>query len=102
MKLIRQLISFLKKWLWDKPIITPQPKATDVLNQWICVEYKKQWVSLRKNELTAWNRMGRKDKRAMAKRFETLQKKGHLKFVEIKGKMICIKSKDYESKSEKL
>jgi len=96
MKLIRQLISFLRKLLWHKL------KAVDVLDRWYCIQYKRQWVSLRKSELVAWSRMSRKDKRAMAKRFEILQKKGHIKFVEIKGKMICIKSKDYESKSDKL
>ena len=100
MKTVRQFFLWLKKWFWDKPTSKPEPlKATDVLNNYICIKYHDQWINLRKSELVAWNKMSRKDRRAMAQRFRIMEKKGKIMFVEIKGKMTCIKNKDYESKS---
>ncbi|MBE3086026.1 MAG: hypothetical protein IMZ64_07400 [Bacteroidetes bacterium] len=92
MKIIRQLLQFLRKLIWVKP----NPKAADVIDLWITVKYKKQFISLRRNEVEAWNRMARKDKRAMAKRFEILEKKGEIKFIKVKGKTIATKTKSYE------
>jgi hypothetical protein len=101
MKIIRQLLSFLFKWFWTKPTSKPPPlKATDVINQYICIDYKGQWVNLRKVELPLWNRLSRFDKRAMALRFKVMERKKILKFVEIKGKMTAIFEKNYESKTD--
>jgi hypothetical protein len=95
-----QIIKFLK-WikylLWTKPAVEP-PKATDDLQNWIVINYHGQKINLRINELAKWNGMGRKDKRAMAKRFETQEKKGWIRFEMINGKWICIKNKDYNPK----
>jgi hypothetical protein len=103
MKVIRLIIAWLIKWFWIKPISKPEPlKATDVINQWICVKYHDQWINIRKSEMNAWNLLGRKDRRAMAQRFNILEKKGHIRFMEINGKMTCVKNKDYEGKADAL
>jgi hypothetical protein len=36
----------------------------------------------------------------MAQKFATMERKGLIKFVEINGRMTCIKAKDYESKAD--
>lgn len=101
MKIVRQILAFLKKWFWDKPTAEPKPlKATEVLHNYVCVKYHDQWINLRKSEIDAWNKLSRKDRRAMAQRFRVLEKKGKLRFVEINGKMTCIKNKDYEGKED--
>jgi hypothetical protein len=93
MNIVQQFFNWLKKWFWDKPTNKPEPlKATDVLNRYICIKYHEQWINLRRSELQAWNRMSRKDRRAMGQRFRQLEKKGKLMFVEINGKMTCIQN----------
>jgi len=100
-KIVRQLSAFLRKWFWTKPTEKPrEPKATQVIHNYICVKYRDQWINLRKSEIEAWNRMSRKDRRAMAQRFAVLQKKGKIKFVEINGQMTCVKNKDYGNKAD--
>lgn len=97
-KTVRHILAFLKKWFWTEPTSKDKPlKATDVIGKYICFKYKGQWINLRKSELTAFNRMGRKDKRAMGLRFKSMQKKGQIMFREINGKMVCLKNKDYEA-----
>jgi len=100
-QIIRHILSFFKRWFWVKPTAKDRPlKATEVIkNYWVCVKYRDQWINLRKSEVPAWNKMGRKDRRAMAQRFAVMERKGKIKFVEIDGKMTCIKNKDYESRA---
>ena len=102
MKIIRHILHWLKKWFWTKPTAKPEePKATEVIQNYICVKYHDQWINLRKGaEVNAWNRMSRKDRRAMAQRFAVLEKKGKIKFVEIEGQMTCVKNKDYANKAD--
>jgi hypothetical protein len=101
MRIIRQIISFLKNWFWTKPVEKPEPfKATEVKHLYTCIDYKGQWVNIKKTEVDMFNAMARTDKRAMARRFAVLQKKGHVRFEEIGGQMMCIKNKDYESKAD--
>lgn len=100
-QLIRQFLAWLQKWFWTKPTSKPDPpKATDALPYYVCVKYHDQWINLRKSEVPLWNAMSRKDRRGMAQRFATLEKKGYIRFEEINGKMTCIKNKDYESKAD--
>jgi len=100
MRIIRQIFHWIIKWFWLKPTDPNDPKikATQVLHNYICVKYHDQWINLHKSEIVMWNRLSRKDKRAMAQRFYHQEKKGHIKFVEINGKMTCIKNKNYESR----
>lgn len=100
--MIKKIIDWLVYWLWIRPISRPKPpKATEVTDQYVCIDYKGQWVNMKKTELPAWNKMGRKDKRGMARRFTIMEKKGQVKFTEINGKVICIKNKDYEANNGK-
>lgn len=97
MKLIRQFISFIVKWLWKKPTEKERLKATDVCNEYQCVEYKGQLINLKKTELPMWEAMARSDKRAMALKFKKQQEKGYIKFIKINGQDVCVKNKDYET-----
>ena len=101
MKLIRQILDFLKNLFWTQPTDKPEPfKATEVIHLYTCIKYKGQWVNLRKNEVQAFEALARSDKRAMAMRFKKQVEKGHLKFVEINGVMTCVKNKNYGSKAD--
>jgi hypothetical protein len=98
-KIVRQLSAFLRKWFWTKPTEKPrEPKATQVIHNYICVKYKDQWINLKKTEVAAFHAMARSDKRAMAMRFRKMQEKGKIRFEEINGQMVCIKNKDYENR----
>ena len=102
------ILTYLKKviraiwyWLLRRPISKPEPiKATAVVDEYITIDYKSQLISLRKSELQAFNALSRKDKRAMAKRFETLQKKKQVIFQDINGKVVAIWNKDYENRRQ--
>ncbi len=100
MRIIRQIFQWFIKWFWLKPTDPKDPpiKATQVLHNYICIKYHGQWINLLKSEMIMWNGLSRKDKRAMGKRFHYQEKKGHIRFVEINGKMTCIKNKNYEAR----
>jgi len=61
----------------------------------VVIEYNGQKINLRKTELLMFHKMSRNNKRAMANRFKTLEKKGQIRFEEINGKITAIKNKDY-------
>jgi hypothetical protein len=89
--------TWLKKIFWIRP--TDLPKATEVESEYVVLDYKGHLVNLKKTEVIAFNAMSRKDKRAMALRFDKLVKDGKIRFETINGKLIAIKNKDYEAKS---
>lgn len=100
------ILSYLKKairaiwyWLLRRPISKPEPmKATEVVDQYIVIDYHGQLINLRKSEVVAFNAMSRKDKRAMANRFKIMQKKGQIIFQQINGKPVAIRNLDYENR----
>lgn len=99
-QILIKILKWIKHWFWEEPVKKDPPlRATDVIKHYVCIRYKNQWINLRKSEIQMWNRMTRKDKRAMAQRFETLERKGQVKFVKINGKMTCVKNRDYESRT---
>ena len=99
--MIKKIINWIIKWLWTKPTSKPEPlKATEVINYWTIVNYHGQKINLHNSELGMWDSMGRKDKRAMALRFKTMEKKGLIKFIEINGKMTCVKNFAYDKRAE--
>ena len=101
MKAIRQFLAWLKNLFWIIPTSKPaRLKATDVINQYVCVKYHDQWINIKKSEVELWNKLGRHDRRGMALRFKTMERKGILKFEEINGKMTAIYNKDYEGKAD--
>lgn len=101
------ILSYLKKairaiWYWllrREPV--PEPvKATAVIDEYITIDYRGQLISLRKSELAAFNALSRKDKRAMAKRFEVMQKKKQIIFQQIGDKIVAIRNRDYENRGK--
>ncbi len=99
---IRKFLWWIKFLFWTKPTSKPEPlKATEVIKNWTIINYHGQKVNLHKNELAYWERMSRKDKRAMAKRFEVLEKKGHIRFETINGVETCINNLDYQARADK-
>jgi hypothetical protein len=96
--MIKKIILWIKYWLWDKPISKPDPpKLTDVQKNYVVIKYHGQMINLHVNEVPLWNNMNRHDRRGMAKRFESMEKDGRIRFEKINGKMICIKNKNYEN-----
>jgi len=101
-KLIRKFLLWIKYWFWQKPTAKPEvPKATEVINNWIVFKYHEQNICLRRSEIQMWNELGRKDRRAMALRFEIMENKGQIKFQEIGGKTVAIWNKDYQERADK-
>ena len=102
------ILTYLKKvvraiwyWLLRRPISKPEPvKATAVVDEYVTIDYRGQLISLRKSELQAFNALSRKDKRAMAKRFEVMQKKKQIIFQQIGNKVIAIRNKDYANRGK--
>lgn len=96
MKALEKFLSYLRDLFWTRPTTQPlEPKATDVVDYYTCIKYKDQWIYLRNDEVEAFDNLSRKDKRGMAQRTAQMVKKGKLRFVEINGKMTCVKNKDY-------
>ena len=93
---IGKLFSWLKKIFWLRP--TDLPKAAEVESEYVVLDYKGHLINLKKSEVIPFNAMSRKDKRAMALRFDKLVKEGKIRFETINGKMIAIKNKDYGAK----
>lgn len=93
---IGKFVAWLKKTFWTRP--TDRPKAVEVESEYVVLNYKGHLINLKKTEVIAFNAMSRKDKRAMALRFDRLVKEGLIRFETINGKSIAIKNKDYESK----
>jgi hypothetical protein len=102
---MKSILKKIKYFFWDKPVSAPpkeapiRVKGEQVFDDYMVFEYKKQQINLRKSELPMWNALSREDKRAMAKRFEVMEKKGQIRFELINGKRICLKNKNYENKA---
>jgi len=90
----------IRYWFWTKPVSKPDPlKATDVVDQYVVIDYKGQKINLHKNHLLMFENLSRQQKRAMARKFEIMEKKGQIRFEEINGKLTAIRNKDYEAKA---
>ena len=100
MKIIRQFFSFLKKWFWKNPT-EHRIKAKDINDQYKVIQYNGQRINLHKvNELPAWGSLPRRKKREIATNWRLMEKKKHITFQEIDGKLICIKNANYEQRAE--
>jgi len=100
--LLQRIKKWLRYWLWRRPVSKPEPlKATEVIDNWVIIDFHGQKINLHKNELKIWFASKRKDKRAMALRFKIMEKKGQIKFVEINGKLTCVYNRDYDKRAEK-
>lgn len=100
MKILSRAGKIIKYWFWKKPVAPPEPvKATEVSKFYTVITYGGQRINLRNHEVPLFNAMSRKDKRAMAQRFETMEKKGIIRFEVINGNLIAIYNRDYEAKA---
>lgn len=66
-----KLLAWIKKWFWEKPVeVKKEPPAkipaTEVAHAYVVIDYHGQKINLRKTEVSLFNAMSRKDKRAMA------------------------------------
>ena len=100
---MKKILAWIKLYLWDKPTKVvreppPRVKALEIAHAYMVVTYHGQRINMLKVEYQAWKALGRKDKRAMALRMKVAEQKGHIRFEEIDGQLICIKNKLYESK----
>lgn len=109
-----KLFWFILKWLAglfkSSPIvnnlqivhkkITPQEPANplmakDVIDDYISFTCAGQIMILRKNEKKYFDSFPRPERRRMAKNFGKAVKSGRIKLMEINGKIIALKNKDY-------
>ena len=100
--ILKRVLRILKYWFWRKPVSKPEPlTAKEVVDNWMIINYHGQNINLHKHEVPMFNALSRKDKRAMAMRFQVMEKKGEIKFVEINGKLTCVRNLDYDRRAEK-
>lgn len=101
-RIIKKLWAWIRHWLWKVPTSKPAPlKAAEVIDQWTVIKYRDQNICLHKNEIPLWNKLDRKDRRAMANKFKRMEEKGKIRFESINGKLVAIKNKDYNAMVEK-
>jgi len=101
-RFFERVMRWLRYWLWKKPISKPEPlKATEVVENWTIVMCRGQRIGLHQHEIPIYNAMSRKDKRQMALRVKAQEERGEIKFMEIDGKMTCIRNLDYDRRAQK-
>jgi len=102
--MIEKIKNWIIKWFWMKPTSKPEPekpirlKATEVVHEYVVIKYHKQRINLHRREIPIWNRMNRKNRRAMARKFGQQEKLGQIRFENIDGVLTCIKNKPYGQK----
>jgi len=109
-----KILSAVKKFflwfyylIWEKPV-TPVPEEKfrlkaqelNLENVYTVIEYKGQRINLNKYQLEAFYKMNRQAKREVLEHWKKLEKKGHIRFVEINGQVVAVKNKNYESKAD--
>lgn len=109
-----KILSAVKKFflwfyylLWEKPV-TPEPEdkfrlkaqELNLENAYTVIEYKGQRINLNKKQLQAFHNMNRQAKRQVLEYWRNLERKGHIRFVQINGQTVAVKNKDYESKAD--
>ena len=98
----RRLWRVIKYWFWKKPVDKPEPlTAKEVVEHWTIITYKGQRIALHKHEVPMFNALSRREKRAMAMRVKAQEEKGEIKFMEIDGKMTCVRNLDYQRRADK-
>ena len=101
-RFFERVMRWLRYWMWKRPISKPEPlTAKEVVKNWTIVVVKGQRIALHSHEVPMFNAMSRKDKRQMALRVKAQEERGEIKFMEIDGKMTCIRNLDYDRRAEK-
>jgi hypothetical protein len=84
--------------LWKGPTTRPnEPKATDVIDKYVSVEYRGIAIPMTKKEKIIWDSMTRAQKQRIWSHHKNLIKKGKVKQVEIEGTLVSVKNKQYGS-----
>jgi len=108
--MIQRIISAIKKFFkWIKYVFFDLAvgdrrtiKASTVINDYVIVVYHHQEINLHKSELPMFAAMSRSDKRAMADKFKSMERKGLIRYVEIEGKTVCVYKRDYQARADKV
>ena len=101
-KILKQIARWFRYWFWKRPVSKPEPlTAKEVVKNWTIVVVKGQRIALHEHEVPMFNAMSRKDKRQMALRVKAQEERGEIKFVEIDGKVMCVRNLDYQRRVEK-
>ena len=101
-RFFQRVMRWLRYWMWKRPISKPEPlTAKEVIENWVIIRCMGQRIALHKHELPMWSALSRKDKRKMALRTRAQEERGEIKFVEIDGKVTCVRNLDYDRRAEK-
>jgi hypothetical protein len=102
MKQIKRFFKWIKYLLYTLPVGDPKTiHASDVVNGYTIVVYNGAKINLKITELPMFDALSRKDKRAMADKFKSMERKGLIRYEEINGKLTCIRNKDYQAIADK-
>ena len=107
-KIIKRFWQFIKYYLWETPTAEPPPeekyklKATDVAKEYMIVLYHGQRINMLKTAYPIWLKSSRKDKRATAQKFKSMELNMEVKFMEIDGNLVCVANRDYQKRADKL
>ena len=94
--MIKRFLRWLKYVFYTLPIGDPKTiHASDVVNGYTIVVYDGAKINLRVTELPLFAAMSRADKRKMANKFKSMERKGLIRYEEINGKLTCVKNKNY-------
>lgn len=99
---IKRFLAWVKFLLWTTPTAEPPKevpirlKATEVAKEYMVIQYHGQRINMHRVQYPIWKASSRTDKRAMAKKFGEMERKGQIIFQEIEGKLVAIKNKNYE------
>lgn len=106
--LLKKFGQWIKHWFWSVPTAKPpkeipiQPKATEVIDEWMVITYHGQRIPMRKSQYPIWKAMSREDKRAMKNKVAKQEKQGIVRFEEVDGKTILVRNLDYQRRADKL
>ena len=111
MKPLLRIQRWIRRWWFkylssnpipEKRLPDPEePMLTDVEKLYEVIEYGGQRINLHKHvEKPKFEKMSREQKRKLREHWRRMEKKGIIKFIEVNGKLICVKNKNYEPRAE--
>ncbi len=106
--LLKKIGAWFKYWFWTRPTAKLpkekpiQPKATEVVDEWMVVTYHGQRIPLHKREYQMWKNLSREDKRAMKNKIAKQEREGLIRFEEVDGKVLCVRNLDFQRRADKL
>jgi hypothetical protein len=112
MKVLKGIGTWIRRWwyhyLLSNPVSenTPLPKPevpmiTDVESEYEVITYQGQRINLHKSQIKQFEKLNRAHKREIKKNWGGDERKGRIKFIEVNGKTICVKNRDYDSRADR-